>query len=191
MILTAITGSIGCGKTTISELLREQGFLVYDIDKWVKLLYYKKDFLKVVKACFPEVFDQGGVFNKRALRNLVFDNPDKLKKLESLIHPFLTGRLRRIIRRHKNEGLVFVDVALLFEMGWDKYFDYVIVADVDYEEQKRCVMKRDNISAADFEKINKVQLPQKAKAAKADFVINTGGTKGKLIRNILNVIEEL
>lgn len=191
MILTAITGSIGCGKTTVSEFLRGQGYLVYDIDKWVKLLYYKKDFLAVIKKYFPETFDEQGVFNKRALRSLVFGNPLKLKLLESLIHPFLTARLRKIIRTSKNEGLVFVDVALLFEMGWDKYFDYVIVADVDYEEQKRRVMKRDGISAEDFEKINKVQMPQKEKKQRADFVINTGGTDGMLIRNVLNVIEEL
>ena len=191
MILTAITGSIGCGKTTISCILREQGFLVYDMDKWVKLLYYKKDFLQTIKKYFPEVFDLQGDFNKRALRNLVFNNSDRLKVLENLIHPFLTDKLRKIIRRNKNEGLVFVDVALLYEMGWDKYFDYVIVADVDYEEQKKRVMKRDCISAEDFEKINKVQLSQLEKKRKADFIIDTGGTNGQLVRNVLNVIEEL
>lgn len=191
MILTAITGSIGCGKTTISDILREQGFLVYDIDKWVKLLYYKKDFLNVIRKNFPEVFDEQKRFNKRALRNLVFNNPDKLKQLESLIHPFLTKRIRQIIRKNKNEGLVFVDVALLFEMGWDKFFDHIITADVAYEEQKCRVMKRDNISEADFEKINNLQLPQKDKIQKSDFVINTGVTRGQLIRNVLNVIEGL
>lgn len=191
MILTAITGSIGCGKTTVSNVLRRQGYLVYDIDKWVKLLYYKKDFLAVIEKHFPEAFDKQGVFNKRALRNLVFGNLLKLKLLESLIHPFLTARLRKIIRTYKNEGLVFVDVALLFEMGWDKYFDYVIVADVDYEEQKKRVMKRDGISAEDFEKINKVQMPQKEKKQRADFVINTGGTEGVLICNVLSVVGEL
>lgn len=191
MILTAITGSIGCGKTTISDVLREQGFLVYDIDKWVKLLYFKNDFLAVVRNYFPQAFSADGEFNKKVLRNLVFNNPDKLKLLENLIHPFLTKRLKKIIRKNKNDGLVFVDAALLFEMGWDKYFDYIIVADVDYEEQKKRVMERDNICAADFEKINRIQMPQDEKVRKADFVINTGGTKGQLIRNILCVIEGL
>lgn len=191
MILTAITGSIGCGKTTISGVLREQGFMVYDIDRWVKLLYYKKDFLQVIKKYFPEVFDGQGAFNKRALRSLVFNNSEKLKVLENLIHPFLTARLRKIIRKSKSEGLVFVDAALLFEMGWNKYFDYVIVADADYEEQKRRVMKRDGISAEDFEKINNVQMPQNIKKEKADFIVDTSGTRGQLIGRILRVIEEL
>ncbi len=191
MILTAITGSIGCGKTTVSNMLRKHGFLVYDVDKWVKLLYYKKDFLVVIKKHFPEAFDVQGLFNKRALRNLVFGNYEKLRVLEELIHPFLTAKLRKIIRTNKNEGVVFVDVALLYEMGWDKYFDYVIVADVDYEEQKKRVMKRDNITAEDFERINKLQLPQDVKREKADFVVRTDMSEGMIIRYLLGIVEEM
>ena len=70
MIFTAITGSIGCGKTTISDILRRFGYLVYDADKWVKHLYYRKDFLKIIRAEFPQVFD-GEFFNKRKLRENV------------------------------------------------------------------------------------------------------------------------
>ncbi len=191
MILAAITGSIGCGKTTISNILRKQGFLVYDIDKWVKLLYYKKDFLEVIKKHFPEAFDEQGIFNKRALRILVFDNQEKLRILEQLIHPFLTAKLRRIVRRNKNQGVVFVDVALLYEMGWDKYFDFVVLVDVEYNEQKVRVMKRDNISADDFEKINKLQMPQEIKRKKANFIIDTSQTEGALIQNLLYMIEGL
>lgn len=190
MILTAITGSIGCGKTTISNILREQGFLVYDIDKWVKHVYYQKGFLSVINTNFPETFDTG-VFNKRKLRNLVFDNPEKLKFLEGLIHPFLTKKLRHIIRKNKNTGLVFVDVALLFELGWDKYFDYVILADVDGETQKKRVMNRDGVSAEDFYKINKLQMPRDEKIKKVDFVIQTGCSKNQLKKTVIDVLMEL
>lgn len=190
MILTAITGSIGCGKTTISKVLRNLGFLVYDIDKWVKYLYYNKHFLDVIKIHFPEVFEDG-LFNKRKLRTLVFDNVEKLRLLESLIHPFLTARLRKIIRCSKNEGLVFVDVALLFEMGWDKYFDYVILADVDYETQKLRVMKRDGITAEDFDKINNLQMPRAEKLQYVDFIINTDVSKNALRSALIRILEEL
>lgn len=190
MILTAITGSIGCGKTTISNILREQGFLVYDIDKWVKYLYYKKEFLEVIKGFFPECFENG-VFNKRKLRTIVFDCPLKLKQLENLIHPFLTRKLKHIIRTSKDEGMVFVDVALLFEMGWDKYFDYVVLAYTDEETQKLRVMKRDNISAEDFYKINKLQMSGEEKLKRADFVIENVGDRQKLCREVLSVLGEI
>lgn len=187
MILTAITGSIGCGKTTISNILRKNGFFVYDIDKWVKYLYYKKDFLNVIKKYFPEVFEDE-IFNKRLLRKIVFDHPDRLKILESLIHPFLTKKLRKIIRTSRDEGLVFVDVALLFEMNWDKFFDFIILADVDKETQQQRVMKRDNVTAEDFHKIDCLQMSMEEKKEKVDFIINTGKSLNKLQASVLNVL---
>jgi dephospho-CoA kinase len=190
MILVAITGSIGCGKTTISDILRHYGFVVHDVDKWVKLLYHGKDFLNVIKKRFPESFEEG-YFNKRTLRNIVFNNPDKLKILESLIHPFLLQKLRKYIRKNKTEGIVFVDLALLFEMHWERYFKYVILADVSYEEQKKRVMKRDHITAEDFEKINQKQISQQLKKEWVDFVINTDVSKGMLIKRIFEILGEI
>lgn len=190
MILTAITGSIGCGKTTISNILRKNGFLVYDIDKWVKYLYYKKDFLEVIKEKFPEAFEKGE-FNKKSLRKIVFDNPKKLKILESLIHPFLTQKLRKIIRTSKNKGLVFVDIALIFEKNWDKFFDFIILADVDKDTQRKRVMKRDNITAEDFDKIDCLQMSMEEKKEKVDFIINTDKTLNKLQADILSVLRIL
>lgn len=188
MIFTAITGSIGCGKTTISNILREQGYLVYDVDKWVKYIYYKKSFLNVIKLYFPEVFD-GDNFDKRKLRNIVFSDKNKLKILEEIIHPFLKNRLKKIIRCNKNKGLVFVDVALLFEMGWDKYFDIILLADVDENTQRERVMKRDNITADDFDKINNIQMPMDEKRKKVDLIVNTGVSINKLRKDILNMLE--
>ena len=190
MILTAITGSIGCGKTTISNILRKNGYVVYDIDKWVKYLYYNSEFLKIIRENFSEVFE-GDIFNKRKLRNIVFDNREKLAVLEDLIHPFLTQKLRRIIRKNNNQGLVFVDVALLFEMKWDKFFDFIILADVDKDTQRQRVMKRDGISAQDFDKIDCLQMSMDDKKKLVNFVVNTDVSLNKLQSKLLNVLEIL
>lgn len=190
MKLVAITGSIGCGKTTISDILRSLGYLVYDIDKWVRYLYYRADFLAVIRKKFPEVF-VGNVFDKKKLRELVFDNPVRLRELEALIHPFLTQKLRRIIRKRVNKGIVFIDVALLFELKWDKFCYSVVLADTDYETQKQRVMRRDNISVDDFDKINKQQMPREVKKMKADIIIDTGVGKNKLRRNVVELVRVL
>lgn len=190
MIFVAITGSIGCGKTTIANILREQGFWVYDIDKWVKFLYYKSDFLDIIRSKFPEVFDED-FFDKKKLRSLVFNNKNKLKILEKIIHPVLYQKLRKIIRKNKNKGIVFCDVALLFEMGWDKFFDFIILADVEKEIQKIRVMKRDNISSEDFDKINNIQLSREDKYGKVDFIIDTGVNINKLKVSVVKLTEKL
>lgn len=191
MKLAAITGSIGCGKTTLSKIVRRLGYVVYDIDGWVRRLYYQKDFIKVIAAHFPEVIE-GEKVNKRKLRNLVFGDNARLKILESLIHPFLKQTLMNVRRRNaRRADLFFMDVALLFEMGWDKYCDYIVVADVDYETQKMRVMRRDNISAADFDKINRIQMDNAAKKVLADVIINTDKPINLLKVELLAMIEEI
>lgn len=191
MKLAAITGSIGCGKTTLSKIVRRLGYVVYDIDGWVRRLYYQKDFIKVIAAYFPEVME-GEKVNKRKLRNLVFGDNSRLKVLESLIHPFLKQTLMNVRRRNaRRADLFFMDVALLFEMGWDKYCDYIVVADVDYETQKMRVMRRDNISAADFDKINRIQMDNAAKKVLADVIINTDKPINLLKVELLAMIEEI
>ena len=191
MKLAAITGSIGCGKTTLSKIVRRLGYVVYDIDGWVRRLYYQKDFIKVIAAHFPEVME-GEKVNKRKLRNLVFGDNARLKVLESLIHPFFKQTLMNVRRRNaRRADLFFMDVALLFEMGWDKYCDYIVVADVDYETQKMRVMRRDNISAADFDKINRIQMDNAAKKVLADVIINTDKPINLLKVELLAMIEEI
>lgn len=191
MKLAAITGSIGCGKTTLSKIVRRLGYVVYDIDGWVRRLYYQKDFIKVIAAHFPEVME-GEKVNKRKLRNLVFGDNARLKVLESLIHPFLKQTLMNVRRRNaRRDDLFFMDVALLFEMGWDKYCDYIVVADVDYETQKMRVMRRDNISAADFDKINRIQMDNAAKKVLADVIIDTDKPINLLKVELLAMIEEI
>jgi len=189
MKLIAITGSIGCGKTTISKIIRNCGYVVFDVDAWVRRLYYKKSFIAKIIDIFPTTFENG-VFDKRKLRNLVFNNKSELKKLEDLIHPFLRVYLKSVIKRcSKKEDCFFIDVALLYEMNWDIYCDFVVVADVDYEIQKKRVMLRDNISAEDFDKINNVQMSNEQKKKMADFVINTDKSSNLLKLDVIKMID--
>ena len=191
MKLAAITGSIGCGKTTLASMVRRLGYCVYDVDGWVRRLYFKKDFIKVIEQHFPQVVENGKV-NKRALRNIVFNDNARLKELEGLIHPFLRRYLKKVIHRHaQSNDLFFLDVALLFEMKWDIYCDCIIVADVDYETQKKRVMERDKISAEDFEKINNVQLSNKAKVLLADVVVDTGRPQNLVFADMVSIVDGL
>lgn len=191
MKIIAITGSIGCGKTFLSNIIRKLGYVVYDADKWVKYLYYRPDFLAIVKQNFPEVFDNDH-FNKRKLRNLVFNNNLELKRLEKIIHPFLKKKLLNIIHKNsqKNE-IFFFDAALLFEMKWNIYCQAVILADVCKSIQKKRVMERDGISAEDFDKIVSIQMDNSLKKQYSDFIVNTDKTENILKIELIKIIEEL
>ena len=192
MKIIAITGSIGCGKTFLANIIRSLGYVVYDADKWVKYLYYRQAFLNVIKQNFPKVFDDYGSFNKRKLRNLVFNNTNELKRLEKIVHPFLKQKLLNIIHKNAEKDCVlFFDVALLIEMKWNIYCQTVILADVDKDIQKQRVMARDNISAEDFEKIVSVQMDNEQKKKFADVIINTDKSENLLKVELINIIEEL
>ena len=82
-------------------------------------------------------------------------------------------------------------MALLFEMGWEIYCDRVIVADVDYEIQKRRVMERDQVDGEHFDKINDVQMSNEKKKQLADAVINTDKPKNVLKLEIIALLKEL
>lgn len=192
MKIIAITGSIGCGKTFLSGIVRSLGYPVHDIDKWVKYLYLKPSFLEIIKKNFPETFDECGNFNKRTLRNLVFNDNRKLKILESIIHPFLKKKLLILIHRYAKKNIVmFLDVALLFEMHWDKYCYGVILADIDRSTQKLRVMRRDNIKEADFERIVSVQLDNEVKKRYCDAVVTTNKPANVLRAELSCLIKEL
>ena len=192
MKIIAITGSIGCGKTFLANIIRSLGYVVYDADKWVKYLYYRPAFLNVIKQSFPKVFDNDGSFNKRKLRNLVFNNTNELKRLEKIVHPFLKQKLLNIIHKNAEKDCVlFFDAALLIEMKWNIYCQAVILADVDKNIQKQRVMARDSISAEDFEKIVSLQMDNEQKKKFADVVINTDKSEALLKVELINIIEEL
>lgn len=191
MKLAAITGSIGCGKTTLAGLVRDLGYVVYDIDGWTRALYHRPDFVQMIAENFPEAAEQGGI-NKRKLRNLVFGDNRELKRLEKLVHPFLEKRFFETIRRNSRyDDVFFIDAALIFELGWDRYCDLVIVADVDYELQKQRVMQRDKISAEDFEKIVVAQMSNREKILRADVIVETDKPLGVLKVELLSIIDEL
>ncbi len=191
MIIVGITGCIGCGKTYLANIIESIGYKVYNPDRWTRELYQKMSFLSIIKQNFPTVFNSD-VFNKRALRQLVFDDNKQLKKLENIIYPYLKQRLKKLInRKAKKDDILFLDVALLLEFGWDKYCDYIIVADAADDVQCARVMKRDGISAADFAKIMAVQIPKKEKEVYADWVVNTEQPQNILRVQLIKFIKEI
>ena len=192
MRIIGITGSIGCGKTYLANIIKSLGYSIYNPDFWVRDLYKRSSFLKVIKLNFPSVFDAEGYFNKRKLRDLVFSDNKQLKKLEGIIHPFLKRKLKNIIKKFaEKEEFLFLDVALLLENKWDKYCDFIIVADVEKEIQIKRVMERDNVKREDVEKIIAVQSDNMTKYAAADYIINTALPDGINKVQIIKFLKEI
>ena len=191
MKLIGITGSIGCGKTTLASIIKNMGYAVFDVDSWVRTIYQNKVFLIQLQKLFPKSI-QNSKADKKYLRKIVFSDQEKLHQLESLIYPFLNQKIRHLItKKAKDCDLCFLDAARLFEKGWDKYCDFVILADVDYHIQKKRVMLRDGISEDDFDKINNIQLKNSDKKVLSDVVIDTDKTLNLLKVELIQIIDGL
>ncbi len=191
MYLIGITGSIGSGKTTLANIARELGYVVYDVDEWVRFIYKDADFLKSLEKNFNGSV-KNGIADKRYLREIVFNDKKKLAKLEGLIYPILNDKIRKLITKGaKDNFIVFLDIALLFEKKWDKYCDFIILADADYELRKKRVMLRDKVSAQNFANIDKVQMSNDEKKDKVDFVINTDKPISVLKVEMINLLKSI
>lgn len=192
MKIIGITGAIGCGKTTVANIIRDLGFEVFDADAEVKTIYENPAFLEQLKGVFPRVFHKGGVVDKRLLRNIVFCNQSELLKLENIIEPFLSELfLNKVNSVSARRGWLFIDAALLIEKGWNKYCDKVIGVDADLETQKQRVMTRDNISEKEFFDIYNLQMNNAKKCELVDVVINTQCALPELKQRVEQVLDKL
>tara|TARA_B100000886_G_scaffold234538_1_gene164020 strand:+ start:1648 stop:2259 length:612 start_codon:yes stop_codon:yes gene_type:complete len=161
MITIAITGNIGSGKSTITKIIRELGFKVFDSDKEVKKALTKKDLInqisKEFKSKIPGLIKRNTI-NKAKLGEFVFSNPEELKKLEQLVHPKVWESKEKFFEKNCNEQAVFLDIPLLFEKKLQSKFDFIIRTRVSEEVQKKRVLKRENMTNDKFNNIRKAQI---------------------------------
>jgi len=161
MITIAITGNIGSGKSTITKIIRELGFKVFDSDKEVKKALTNKDLInqisKEFKSKIPGLIKRNTI-NKDKLGEFVFSNPEELKKLEQLVHPKVWESKEKFFKKNFNEQAVFLDIPLLFEKKLQSKFDFIIRTRVSEEVQKKRVLKRKNMTNAKFDHIRKAQI---------------------------------
>ena len=160
MIKVAITGNIGSGKSTITKVIRELGFKVFDSDKEVKKALMKKDLInqisKEFKSKIPGLIKRNAI-DKAKLGEFVFSNPDELKKLENIVHPKVWESKEKFFEKNCNESVVFLDIPLLFEKKLQSKFDFIIRTRVSEEVQKKRVLKRRNMTTTKFNHIRRTQ----------------------------------
>lgn len=135
----AITGTIGSGKSTVSEYIRNKGYYVFDADKVNSKLLLEGNLGYIeVKKAFPCVFD-GKTLNKSKLASIVFNDENEKEKLENIMHPLI---LKEMKKQSKKYSVFFAEIPLLFESKWDKYFDYSFLVVCDKEIAiKRLVLR--------------------------------------------------
>ena len=140
----AITGGIGSGKSTVAKYIKEQGIPVFSCDEINRRLWEESEFLSLLSKVFPSACKEGKI-QKEALKALVFSDEAELSKLNKIAHPKIMKKLMKDIEAC-DSPLVFAEVPLLFEGGYESRFDGIIVVLRNKESRVRAVEKRDHLT---------------------------------------------
>ena len=185
MINVGLTGSIATGKSEAAKLFSSAGIPVFDSDAEVHDLYAEKTTVDLIGKTFPEVIVDGNIDRQR-LGQRVLASPEDLRKLESLIHPFVKERREKFIShwQKQNYPLVILDIPLLYETGEDRKMDYVVVVSANEEAQRNRAMARPGMTQEKFASILARQLPDSDKRRRADFIIENSGNLEHLRKQV-------
>lgn len=177
-MVIGVTGNIGSGKTTAVNIFKELGAKIIEADKVGHFLLKREDVKEKLISIFGKsILDKRNGINRQKLRKIVFNEKEKLEKLNSILHPLIAEEIKREINRTK-EGIIIVEAAILLEAGWDFLVDKVIVVSAPDEVKLKRAQKSRQINILEIEKIMKSQLSEKKMREKADFIIeNKEGIK--------------
>lgn len=176
-----LTGGIGSGKTTISDLFAELGADVIDTDEIARELSQKGQpaVRQIEKRFGPEIIASDGSLDRDRLRKLVFSEPDARKALQRILHPLIRAEVRRRLTASGKPYALVVVPLLVESRGYD-FADRVLVVDCAEEQQVARVMQRSGLSRDQVEAIMSTQATRNERLAAADDVINNDGAVAAL-----------
>ena len=172
--ILGLTGSIGMGKSAVAGMLHNLGVPVFDADAAVHELQGPNGAcLAPIERAFPGTTGLLGV-DRQKLGAAVFGDPDKLRLLESIVHPEVAEMRRAFLADNADAPLIVFDIPLLFEKTGQHGLSAVVVVSAPAEVQRERVLARPGMSAEKFANILALQVPDSEKRARADYVIDTG-----------------
>ena len=191
MLVVGLTGSIGMGKTTVAARLRALGLPVCDADAEVHKLY-EGAAVAPIEAAFPGTTGEGKVDRQKLAAALLAD-PSGFKRLEAIVHPLVFEAERNFLRAEAARGkaAAVLEIPLLYETGGERRVDCVIVCSASAEAQQARVLQRPGMTAEKLAQLLSRQMSDAEKRARADFVVDTGGTFAASEAQVDKIVESL
>ncbi|HEY5124775.1 MAG TPA: dephospho-CoA kinase [Ignavibacteria bacterium] len=190
-----ITGGIGSGKSMLCRMLKENGYKVIYADTLTKELYQKDKKLlqKLVETFSKDILNFKGKLILPKLKDIIFSSEKNFKKVNSIVHPVVIEAINKEINKAK-EKVVIIEAALIFESGFDKVLDYVITIFSNKKNRTERIMFRDGVRKKDVDKVMKLQMDDRIKVEKSDFVVINNKTiehlhkQAEILGKIINII---
>jgi len=171
MKIIGLTGGIGSGKSTVLELFKILGVKTYSADESAKKLVNTDPYLiNLIKSSFGENIYDKGQLNSKKLSKIVFEDTEKLKLLNSIIHPVVAKDFKLFLNSN-NEDYIVKEAAIIFETKSENNYDKIIFIQSPLEIRIERVINRDNISREEVIKRINNQLDENLIIDKCDYVI--------------------
>ena len=192
MYLVGLTGGIGSGKSYVASLLEELGASTVDADQVAREVVVpgSTGLVQVVGVFGFEILSPSGELDRAKLGEIVFTDPEKRIELEKILHPLIKARTTRLIREQPS-GIVVYAVPLLVEANVDYPFDTIITVEAGVENQVARLMKSRQMSESDARARINAQTSSADRVARANFVIDSSGTKEQTKLQVVEIWKKL
>jgi dephospho-CoA kinase len=180
MLKVGITGGIGSGKSTVTNMLINKCFPIIDADIVAREVFiiYPEALLRIKEQFGPKFFDEQDNLNRKEFGNYIFNSDARRKQLDSIMLHFISKEIHKRIEKYEQENykLCFIDAPTLIESKMHTSMDVIILVWVNSVVQVRRVMGRDNLNLNEVADRISSQMPIDDKRQFADYIIDNGGS---------------
>lgn len=171
MVQIAVTGNIGCGKTTICQMMENEGVPVYYSDVHAKqLMNQNESLIDSIKERFGKESYYDGMLNRKWIASIVFDDATALNDLNNLVHPVVQKDYLNWLSQ-QTKDIVAYESAILIEYGNQGNFDFVILVQCPEKIRSVRIQKRDGLTLDEVQARTRFQLQEEEKIKYADYLI--------------------
>lgn len=195
MKIIGLTGGIGSGKSTVAQLLVQEGWVLVDADRIARDIVEpgQPALAELADAFGEDILQADGSLDRGLLASRAFASREKTDLLNSITHPRIQEETQARFEAARQGGADFVvyDMPLLVDKGLHNDMDATIVVDVDVEERVRRLVEYRGLEESDARRRIAAQIPDDVRRAAADFVIDNNGPREALDAQVAGVVEEL
>jgi dephospho-CoA kinase len=191
MFLVGLTGNIGSGKSTVTQLLSERGATIIDADVLARRAVEQgtEAYRAIAERWGTSIIAPDGLLDRGALRRIVFSDPAELEQLNAIVHPEVERMRAALVElaRQRGDRLVVCDIPLLFERRMTEKFDRIVLVDAPRPVRLERLVRERGLRETEAMDMIVAQMPAELKRARADFVIDNDGTLTQLDARVAEV----
>jgi dephospho-CoA kinase len=196
MLRVGLTGGLASGKSFVGDALAALGCLLVKADEIGHLVLEPagEAYHAVIEEFGRDILDASGSIDRRVLGARVFGQPERLARLNALVHPPVRARIENMVAefgRRDPDGIAIIEAAILIETGTYRGYDRLILVVCREEQQIQRAMARDHLTREEVVDRLSRQMPLAEKVKYADYVIDTSGTKESTLQQTREVYASL